>query len=171
MNHDAVTHAVVIPYSSLLVQAFNVVFLIGLLVYLLRDKLAAHFAKRAADYRALVTKAESLRVEAERAKRKVQDRLAKLDADARAGTGSASTEGAALRATMIADAKEAAVKIDREAEWSARAVVEKATAKLRRDLLDRALASAGQDLRTSLGSNEQTQLRREFADKIQVVGQ
>ena len=163
-------HAIVIPWSSLLVQAFNVIVLFGVLAHYLRPTLATHFAKRAEDYRKLVTQAEAARVEAERGKREVEARLAKLEGEARDTEGSAVRESRALREKMMAEAETFAKKIEREAEWSAHMVIEKARAAVRTELLARAMSGATESLRGGLGQSEQRRLQDEFAEKIQVVG-
>ncbi len=159
-----------IPWTTIIAQSFNFLFLIGVLVYLLRKTVKAHFANRAKEYHELVNRAETARKQAEDGKRVIQDRLAALEASSQDGLAQARREAEELRARMIEDAKNLADRLQSEAERTAQIELEKAKAELRAELLRQALNVSRDSLQTKLESSDQKQLQKEFADKIQVVG-
>ena len=164
-------HATAIPWSSLLTQTFNFVFLFVLLGYVMRKSVSAHFATRAREYDNLVTRAEAARVEAERGKREIEQRLAALEGEAGDSEAKARAEAARLRTALNEEAREFSIKLEREATQAAALAVEKAKAELRRELLDHALTASGEQMRTGLSQTEQKKLQTEFVEKIQVVAQ
>lgn len=158
-----------IPWSNIAVQALNSSLLLLLLFFALRKTVSSLFVNRAKEYQVLVSKAESARQEAERGKREISERLARLESQADQGLTQARSEAEDLRAKMIQEAKTLAARLEAEAERTAKIETEKAKAELRRELLQKALNDTREDLK-KLGSNEQKKLQAEFADKIQVVG-
>jgi F-type H+-transporting ATPase subunit b len=164
--HDA--HA--IPWSSIFVQSFNLGFLLILLFVLLRKTVVAHFANRAAEYQLLVSRAETARIEAEKGRKAVKDRLTKLEAENTQVVSRARAEAEDLKTRMVQEAKAVALRMEQEAQRTVKAEVEKAKTELRRELLEKAINSSRQNL-NNLSTGDQQKLQREFADKIQVVGQ
>lgn len=158
-----------IPWSSISIQALNLSLLILFLYLALRKTVSALFANRAKDYQTLVSRAEAARLEAEKGKLEIKERLARLEATADQGVTQARAEAEELRAKMIQEAKALAARLEAEAERTAKIEAEKAKTELRRELLQKALNETREDLK-KLGSTEQKKLQAEFADKIQVVG-
>ena len=172
-GHGAATGAHVdhgIPWTSIFVQTFNISFLLILLTVLLRKSVKAHFANRAHEYHQLVSRAEAARVEAEKGKREVKERLAKLEAASGQVLERARTESEDLRNRMMAEAKAIALRLQQEAERTVKVEVEKAKAHMRKDLLQKAIADSRENFKKNMSSSEQQKLQREFAEKIQVVG-
>lgn len=164
--HDA--HA--IPWNSIFVQGFNFGLLLVLLVVLLRKGVAAHFANRAKEYHALVSRAEAARLEAEKGRREVKERLGRLESENAQLVQRARAEAEELKSRMVQEAKTVALRMEQEAQRTVRGEVEKAKAELRSELLEKAISNSRQNM-NKLSSGEQQKLQREFADKIQVVGQ
>ncbi len=158
-----------IPWGNIFAQAFNLLMLVGFLTFVMRKSVKALFAGRAQEYQQLVSRAEAARLEAERGKQSIKERLDRLEASADQGLKQAKIEAEELRGRMIQEAKTLAARLEAEAERTAKVEVEKAKAELRRDLLQKALADTREDLK-KLGSTEQKKLQAEFAEKIQVVG-
>ena len=163
-------HAVHIPTSSLFVQAFNLIVLLVVLFVLLRKGAIAHFANRAKEYTDLVQKAEAAKNEAERGHREIKERLDKLESGAEASLAQARKEADELKVKMIAEAGIVSERLKTEAQRTVANEVEKAKAELRADLLQSALATSHEVLKSSLSAGEQTRLQNEFVQKIQVVG-
>jgi F-type H+-transporting ATPase subunit b len=166
LEHEAVT----IPWGSLFVQAFNFIFLFGLLFFLLRKAVKAHFADRAQTYRELVDRAENARKEAEKTHAVMKDKLAKLETSAAQSAHQAKTEADALRAKLMEEAKQLSKKMEQEAQRTAALEIEKAKATLRAELLGKAIEATEEKLKKSLGTSDQKKLQNEFAEKIEVVG-
>ncbi|NJL23950.1 MAG: ATP synthase F0 subunit B [Calothrix sp. SM1_5_4] len=137
-GHDA--HA--IPWSTLFVQAFNFTFLIVVLFLLLRKAVKVHFEHRARSYQELVERAEAARSQAERGKREIADRLAKLESTADQGLVQARAEAAELKSRILLEAKNLSEKLQAEAQRTALVELEKAKTELRRELLTNALQAS-----------------------------
>ena len=164
------TEAVTIPWSNIWAQAVNLFFLVGLLVYFLRHAVKQHFAQRAAEYREMVDRAEAARKEAEENRAQATARLQKLEAGAEQSAATAKSESEALRQRLVNEAKNLSQRLAVEAQRTAAVELEKARLELRRELLGKALSTAGENLKKNLGSVEQKKLQNEFAEKIEVVG-
>ena len=164
-------HAVHIPWSSLFVQAFNVGILLVILFVVLRKSAVAHFANRAKEYNELVQRSEAAKAEAERGHRAIKERLDKLESGAEASLVQARREADELKLKLVNEARTVAERLKTEAQRTVANEVEKAKAELRADLLQSALATSQEVLKSSLGASEQAKLQSEFVQKIQVVGQ
>lgn len=163
-------HEVVIPWGSVFVQAFNFGLLALILFILLRKAVKAHFAERAQSYKELVDRAENARLEAERNHTQMKERLSSLEASAQQSVSKARAEAEELRTRLMDEAKDLSRKMEQEAQRAASLELEKAKAHLRKELLEKALATSSEDLKKNLGTNEQKKLQNEFAEKIEVVG-
>jgi F-type H+-transporting ATPase subunit b len=159
-----------IPWNSIWIQFFNFAFLLIVLGYLMRKTVKAHFANRAAEFRQLVERAEAAKAEAEKGRRTMQDRLARLESTAAESGEKARKDAEALKDRMLVEARGLANKIDQEARRSISVEIEKAKAQLREELLDQGLKNSGEQLKTNLGGADQKKLQNEFVEKIQVVG-
>lgn len=163
-------HSVHIPGWSLFVQAFNVVVLLTVLFTLLRKGAITHFANRAKEYNDLVQRAEAAKQKAELGHREIKERLDKLESGAEASLVQARVEADELKAKMIGEARTVSERLKAEALHTVATEIEKAKAELRADLLQSALATSQEVLKSSLSSSEQAKLQNEFVQKIQVVG-
>lgn len=169
--HEAIEHAEhVIPWTSIWVQFFNFAFLLVVLGFLMRKSVKAHFENRAREYRQLVDRAEAAKAEAEKGRRTMQDRLARLESTAAESGEKARKDAEALRDRMLVEARGLASKIDQEARRTISVEIEKAKAQLRDELLDQGLKNSGEQLKKNLGGADQKKLQNEFVEKIQVVG-
>lgn len=168
-GHGAGDHAVHIPTESLFVQAFNVLLLLGILIYLLRKPAVEHFKNRAKEYNDLVQRAEAAKQQAERGHREIKERLDKLESGAEESLVQARREADELKVKMLAEAKVVSERLKTEAQRTVANEVEKAKAELRADLLQSALATSQEVLKSSLSAGEQAKLQNEFVQKM--VGQ
>jgi F-type H+-transporting ATPase subunit b len=160
----------VIPWGTIGVEVFNFVFLAGLLVYLLRITVIEHFQGRLRAYTELVERAKNARMEAEQAHRDIASKLEQLQGSADESIKRAQSESLDLKNKMIAEAKSVARRMEEEAQRTIIVEIENARGELRDDLLHKAIESARESLKKTIGSSEQIRLQSEFADKIQVVG-
>jgi F-type H+-transporting ATPase subunit b len=158
-----------IPWSSIAVQAFNLIFLLVVLGFILRKAIKAHFAQRAQSFKELVDRAENARREAEQSRRQIQERLAKLESSAAESVSRARSEAEELKSRLMMEAKGLAQKFEQEARRSAQVELEKPKTELRKELLHKALAVSEEKLKKGLGSTDQKNLQNEFAEKIEVV--
>lgn len=163
-------HAVEIPWTSIGVQAFNVIVLLVVLTVLLRKAVAMHFANRAKEYTALVQQAESAKKQAEARYREIKERMDNLEAGAEQSLVQARQEAEELKKKLATEAQTVSARLKTEAERTVATEIEKAKAELRHELLQSALATSHEVLKSSLSSSEQTKLQNEFVQKIEVVG-
>lgn len=168
-EHGAHGDAHAIPWNSIFVQGFNLGLLLLFLTYILRKTVKAHFETRAREYKQMVEKAETARTEAERGRREIKDRLAKLEAEAAQTTSQARAEANELRSRMMQEAKALTERLQQEAARTAAVELEKAKAELRREILNQALDKSRENLKKDINPSVQLKLQKEFADKIQVV--
>lgn len=159
-----------IPWDSLFVQTFNVVFLAVILFIVLRKTVKAHFETRAREYKQMVERAETARAQAEKGRHEIKERLAKLEATSDQVKNTARAEAEELRGRMVAEAKTLAARLEQEAQRTVKVELEKAKAELRAELMSKAIVESRNNLQKNLSSTEQTKLQKEFAEKIQVVG-
>lgn len=162
--------AVEIPWTSISVQAFNLVFLLLVLGWLMRKSVSAHFAQRAQGFRELVDRAENAKLEAEKSHGAVKERLAKLESSADQLAAQARSEANELKSRLMTEAKALTLKLEQEAQRTTAVELEKAKAHLRHELLSQALSASEDNFKRSLGVTEQQALQKEFAQKIEVVG-
>lgn len=165
-HHAAAEHAVHVPTRSIFVQTLNVVLLLGVLIYLTRKTIVAHFKHRAEEYAQLVRRAQAAKDEAERGHREIKERLDKLESGAEASLAQARREADEMKKKMIAEAGVVSERLKTEAQRTVATEVEKAKAELRADLLQSALATSQEVLKSSLSSSEQTKLQNEFVQKM-----
>ena len=159
-----------IPWHPIFVQTYNLSLLLGILFFLLRKTVKAHFEHRARDYRQMVERAEAARNEAERGRREIKERLMKLEASSDQVMSSARSEAEELRGRMMSEAKTLAARLQQDAERTVKVELERAKAGLRAELMEKAIGESRENLKKNLSSSEQTKLQKEFAEKIQVVG-
>lgn len=168
-GHEAGHHEVHIPTESLTVQTFNVVVLLVILFFVLRKATVAHFKHRGEEYSQLVRRAQAAKEEAERGHREIKERLDKLESGAESSLAQARREADEMKVKMLAEAKSVGERLKAEAQRTIATEVEKAKAELRADLLQSALATSQEVLKSSLSASEQSKLQNEFVQKM--VGQ
>lgn len=160
-----------IPWSTIGVQTFNFLALIGFLIYALGKTVAAHFQERARLYIELVERAENARKEAERSHHDIASKLKALQDSAAQSVKQAQVEAETMKRKMIEDASSLAKKMEEDAERSARLEIEKAKNELRLELLRASIEASRESLKKIVNPSEQKRLQSEFVEKIQVVGQ
>lgn len=160
-----------IPWKVLGIQTFNVVLLLGVLIYLLRETVVVHFKGRRQTYTDLVERAEAAKTAAEKSHHEISRKLKELQQSAEESLRTAQSEAAAMKNKLMNDAQTLAKKLEEDAHRSVELEIEKAKNQLRCELLTEALGASREALKKTVGSSESQRLQTEFADKIQVVGQ
>lgn len=160
-----------IPWGTVGVQAFNVILLFALLIYLLREMVVTHFKGRRQVYTELVERAESAKAAAQKSHREISQKLADLQKSADDNIRNAKAEAEALKQKLMAEAQTLAKKLEDDAHRAVDIEIEKAKAQLRTELLAEAITVSRDALKKTVGSSDQQRLQTEFVDKIQVVGQ
>jgi len=164
---EAAHHAVEIP-TSLTFQFINFVLYAALLVWFLRKPVKNYFADRESAFNQALVKAKHAKEEAEKNKREVADRLAKLQSSADQSVREAKADAETLKAKIIAEAQDMAKRMREEAQRSATMEIERAKNELREDLLNQSVALSKKILSEKMAEPDQKRLQTEFVDKIGV---
>jgi len=150
-------------------QFVNFSIFVGLLFFLLRKKVVAHFKDRESTFRQALIKAEHARKEAETQKNIIKEKLDKLESGAKLDLERATREAEELKAKILSEAQEIIANLKKEAERTAESEIQKAKLELREELLSGAIAQAKQILNEKVKEPDQKRLQKEFVEKIQVV--
>jgi F-type H+-transporting ATPase subunit b len=159
-----------IPWLTIWVQAYNVILLAALLIYLLRRAVIEHFEGRLKAYTELVERAENAKAAAQKSHREIAQRLHLLQANADQSLQQAKLDAAALKTKMIADAQVLSKRMQEDAERTIDLEIDRAKNELRAELLRSSIEASRESLQKTIGSTEQKRLQTEFVDKIQMVG-
>ena len=165
-------HHAAIPWDHVVIpQAINFLIFAGILVFLLRKPIKEFFASRGNEYLARVRQAEEVKLQAEKAHAEVQTRLRTLEATAAKNAEEAKSEAAALRARMIKEAQEAAVKTAKESERGVQYEHTRAIAALRSELVANSIKFAQDKVKSSVDTNAINDLQTGFTRKLKSVRQ
>lgn len=155
--------------ASVMWQAINFALFVGLLWFLLRKKVPAYFAERAANFNLALAKAEKARQEAEEQKRVIEARLQALQSSADQSVAQAKLDAEELRQKIVREAQEISVRIIEDARHTAEIELQRAKSELREEVLSQAMVAAKKILSEKIADTDQKRLQSEFVEKIQVV--
>lgn len=158
-----------IPWDALKPQFLNFGAVVILIVWFGRKKIAQHFSQRHAEYTDLVTRAEKAKDAAESHKRKISERLNKLEKTSTDSMAKAKAEAADLKNHIIKDAQKLAEKLEKESGRSALFELERAKNDIRNEMIQVAITAAKKALAEEVDDGKQQRLQTEFVEKIQVV--
>ncbi len=171
-EHEAETIHHGVPWGHLIVpQTINFAIFAGILIFLLRKPVKEFFSSKGKDFLDSVRKAEEIKLNAERAHNEVQTRLKTLESTATQNVKEAEVEAAALRARLIKEAQEAAVRADQEAIKGIHYEHERAIADLRTELVSNSIRFAQEKVAKSVDSSVINDLQASFSKKVQSVRQ
>jgi F-type H+-transporting ATPase subunit b len=157
------------PLKEIIFQVLNFSVLVIGLVYLLKDKVRAHFTERARAYHELVNRAEKARQEAQARKTEIEQKIVALEGGLTTSKRAAQKDADDLKMRLLNDARSTAARLEHEAQLAARFEIERAKAQLRTEMVDEALIIATAVLKNQVGDPDRRRLQNEFVEKIQVV--
>ncbi|MCM2281596.1 MAG: ATP synthase F0 subunit B [Bdellovibrionaceae bacterium] len=155
--------------ASVMWQAINFVIFAFLLWFLLRKKVPAYFAERAAHFEVALKKAEKARQEAEAQKQEIEKRLHALQTSADQSIVKAKGDADELRQKIIRDAQALSEHLIADARRTAEIELQRAKTELREEVLAQAVVAAKALLNEKIVDTDQKRLQSEFVEKIQVV--
>lgn len=159
-----------IPWAQLIIpQAVNFSVFIGLLVHFLKKPLRNHFSGKNEQFEELRNKAEEARIQAERQNHEVRNQLKILEETSDKSFSEAKSNAQALREQMLAEAKESAEKMTREADKMAEFEYMRAVALLRQELVVAATDMAKENIGTNVSDKRKSKLNDEFVMKLQAA--
>lgn len=160
-----------VPWKMVITQVFNFILVIALLTYLLRKKAKEHFKERVQEYHALITRAESAKVEAENNKKQITERLAKLEQTADSSIQQAKAEAQELKSKILEEANNLSKKLEEEARKTVDFEIQRAKEQLRRELLEESVEDARKAMKEGVQDPDLKRLQNEFVQRVQVVSQ
>ena len=158
-----------IPVKLIASQAINFLLLLGLLYFVLKEKVAAHFKQRAHQYTELVQRAERERKEAEAARKEIETRLNNLVKTSEQEITRVRSEAEAMKQKIMADAETLAKKLEQDAREAISLEVEKAKSTMRNEILMSAIQNAETGLKGSIKAPEHRKLQHDFISKMKAV--
>jgi F-type H+-transporting ATPase subunit b len=152
-----------LPYAAAL---FNFVILLAIYVKLGKKPLADALKKRKVDIAADIEEAAKVKREAEERAKKYQADLANLDQDLEVARQALVEAGKKERERIVAEAKERAVRMKRDAETLLGQEAKQKSQDLTIETIERATASAEQILKTKLTQEDHLRLAEEFLTEL-----
>lgn len=162
--HDA------IPWDALVIpQIVNLAILVSGLTFALKGPVRGYFAGKATKFESARQDAEAAKKKAEATHQEVKSRLAQLENSSTSSLETAKQEAQALKLKLVAEAKQAAQRLDEEAKRTASHELQKAAFSLRTELLNKSLELADKEITSGLDQKTQTDLQSAFVDRAQAV--
>lgn len=150
-------------------QAANLLIIFVAIAYLFGAKIKESFKQRNGDFLAASEKSKSVQLEAEKKLNDIKDRLEHLERTSAESVERARAEAADLRAQIIAESKQAAETIKKEAEAVAKAEVANAQRALHAQVVKESLVMAKEILKKDVGQGDQQRLQEQFSQQIEGV--
>lgn len=149
--------------SQALIASFvNFAVLIGLFVYLFRDKVRSSLKDRRDSVERALQEAARMKAEAEVKRKEYTERLAKLDQELAEIKSEMIAAGQAERDRIIADAEHKAARMRKEAEFIIEQQVKQLRTDIAREAANAAIASAEQLLLRATTTYDQQRLAQEY---------
>jgi F0F1-type ATP synthase membrane subunit b/b' len=159
-----------IPWKELVIpQIVNFSLFVGLLIYLLRAPLKAHFSGKREAFEEHRKKSEEARVLAERQNAEVRANLNKLENETTLNVDQAKADAVNLKQKIATEAKDQAARLESEAFKMAEFERTRAINMLKIELANNAATQAEVLLQTKVDAGVQTKLSDDFVDKIQAA--
>jgi F0F1-type ATP synthase membrane subunit b/b' len=159
-----------IPWKELVVpQIVNFSLFLGLLIYLLRAPLKAHFSGKREAFEEHRKKSEEARVLAERQNAQVRANLDKLENETAQSVEQAKIDATNLKQKIAIEAKEQAARLESEALKMAEFEKSRAVNMLKIELANNAATQAESLLKSKVDTSVQTKLSEDFVGKIQAA--
>jgi F-type H+-transporting ATPase subunit b len=168
-EHAIEHHETGIPTATIFWQAFNLFFVILIVIYATRKSLPEFYRQRQAGYVASAKKAEQAQFEAEKHLLDIKHKLEHLNTSYDESVARAHAEAADLRKQLIADAQEQARRVRTEAEITVKVEMQKAQRDLREHFVKDSISMARKVLSQDIASADHQKLQTEFTKNIEAV--
>jgi F-type H+-transporting ATPase subunit b len=158
-----------VPVKLVWHQTFNVVLMMGALVWFLKKPLGEHFKQRRELFSAAAAKADEARALAEKERVEIQTRLNKLESTSSESITRARAEAVDYKNSLIKEAQEIATRIKSDAEAAARLEVQKARVAIRDEIVRESLKMTRSSLVAQVSPEDHERLQSRFVEQLQVV--
>ena len=153
--------------NAIAFHAINFFLLIGLLTFLLRNKIKDALAGRAARIRSEIDTSNRLRKEAQQRFEDLESRLDGFERELEKMKTDAQSEAQSEQDAILARAEEDASRIAEAAQRSIRDETDRARQVLRREVAELSVGLAREKLSASVTSDDQDRLAGDFIDTVQ----
>lgn len=159
-----------VPVELVWHQTFNVVIMVGALVWFLRAPLKNHFKVRRAVFTEAAEKADLARKTAETEKSHMIAKLTKLESTAAESITRARAEAVDYKNELIREAHEVANRIKTDAEAAVKMELVKAKNEIRQEIINESIKATRAQLQSQVTTEDHDRLQSRFVDQLQVVG-
>jgi F0F1-type ATP synthase membrane subunit b/b' len=152
--------------TALVASFVNFVILIGVFVYLFKDKLNVFLRERKAEVANALSEAARLKAEAEAKHKEYTERMAKLDQELAQIKQDVIAAGIKERDRIMAEAEHKAARMRQEAHFLVEQQVKQLRGELAREAIDGAIAAAEALLLKSTTSYDQQRLAQDYLNAL-----
>jgi F-type H+-transporting ATPase subunit b len=161
-----IMHQLGIEPATIVVEMVGFVLLLVLLKRFLWTPVTSYLEQRQMDIAQTYDKVEHTRQEMERLRSEYEQRLASIEAEARAQIQQAVKEAQEVREHILAEARQQAEKMIRDAEEAIRYEREKALAEMRTQVVDLTLLATSRILQESVDDAKHRKMVEDFIDQV-----
>jgi F-type H+-transporting ATPase subunit b len=161
-----IMHQLGIEPATIVVEMVGFVLLLVLLKRFLWAPVTGYLEQRQRDIAQTYDKVEQTRQEMERLRDEYEQRLANIEAEARAQIQQAVKEAQQVREQILAEARQQAEKMIRDAEEVIRYEREKALAEMRTQVVDLTLLATSRILQESVDDARHRKMVEDFIDQV-----
>lgn len=158
-------HSDGIPFGKLIIpQLVNVIFFFGLLIYFTRGLIVDYFKSKNEDFHAAEIAAAKAKEEAANKHATIKSKIQNLSATADAEKAKAITSAEELKVRLIENAKLQAEKLQKDAEITASAELQRAIMTLRTETISKASEVAKAEMDKN---SDNSKLQKAFVSRVQ----
>jgi F-type H+-transporting ATPase subunit b len=161
-----IMHQLGVEPATIVVEMVGFVLLLVLLKRFLWSPVTGYLEQRQRDIAQTYDKVEQTRQEMERLRDEYEQRLANIEAEARAQIQQAVKEAQQVREQILAEARQQAEKMIRDAEEVIRYEREKALAEMRTQVVDLTLLATSRILQESVDDARHRKMVEDFIDQV-----
>jgi len=147
-------------------KTFNFLILVGLLYWLLADKVKQFFIDRGAEIKDSLEKAVERKAEAERKYREYSEKIDKASAEIDGILEMIKAQGVAEKQKIIEDAERTAKKMKEDAQARIEQEMKKATDQLKAQAVDLSVKMAEEIIKRSVTEDDHKSMVKEYIDKV-----
>lgn len=160
-----------IPWKVITAQVVNVTLAIGILIYLLKDKVRDLFSGRVEKFDEEFKKAQAIKENAKLKRDEIKNRLQELKVNAQKSIEDSEVQAKANTKKLLNETQTASSRIISDAEGKIQNQLGKVVSELKLDLLKKSFEKAKEDISDKISQPELQRLKEEFMKNIQVVKQ
>ena len=154
------------PWGNFAFRIGNFVLFIGIIAYFFGAKIKGFFKGRTQQIANEITLLEQRKAETSAALAEVEDRIKNLEVERKAILAEYQAQGEAAKATIIAKAEEAAVRLQEQAKRTAQNEIDQAVDAIRADMAEKIAQAAERMLAERLSTEEHGKLIDQYLTKV-----